>query len=273
MPGRSNPSAFGKGATQILNCVKLPKTRTLRALSFWSSLAFLFAKPVFAQTNDVLLERVVYLTPNLDSLTRTFRKQGIRISAAQFDPLGTERNSILLPSGQTIDLETTHSTDSDLWQNRALRAYGTHVSGITLTMNDVRPLTRRLDSIGIEHSPIIPTNGGESLRFAITGPQPLDIVFESPVRLPIPAKEDTGDVRQLRRISWLLFTTSPKEEEILRNLFAALGLTKKHEGCCDYWLIGPPENRIGVRFELPSTTFIGKGDWLSIEPGGVVLAY
>jgi hypothetical protein len=69
---------------------------------------------------------------------------------------------------------------------------------------------------------------------------------------------------------WLLLTVSDSTESLLRQTFADLKIPRAHEGCCDYWLIGPADHRTALRFELPSTTFRGSGNWLSIEEGGVV---
>ena len=258
---------------KMADCVKLPKRSLLQAFLLGCSLSSVPLMTVFAQTNAITLERISYLTPNLDSLSRTFQKQGFRISSSEYDPLGVEQYSIVLPSLQTVELETSHSSDSADWRRKAIRAYGTHVSGVVFSVPDIRILARTFDSVGISHSAIEADRQGASIHVGMTGPQPLDVVFESPPSSPKPPAVDTVEQPRLSRISWLLLTASPSEEALFRRIFSALSLRKKHEGCCDYWLIGQPENRIAVRFELPTTTFFGKGDWLSIEPGGVVFFY
>ena len=167
--------------------------------------------------------------------------------------------------------------DTNDWRRQATRAYGTHITGVVIAVPSVDSLALRLDTAGVQHGPladiILERKNGRS--FGLVGPQPLGISFvEFGKARPAPVDDTTRMPRnRLRRISWLLVTASPREEANLRKVFAALGLRQLHEGCCDYWLLGPPENRTAIRFELPTTTFRGGGDWLSIESGGVVYAY
>jgi len=228
----------------------------------------------------------VYLTGNLDSLLHSFAEQGFEIAggplngtreSGTYTPLAhdwsaplPQVNKVLLPSGQRVEFQSPPTNDTSDWRWRAVAAFGTRVAGIILRVRDIPGLARAFDSLNIPHGPVERSASGLSL--GLLGPEPLDVAFVSGDSAPqlhvsnIPPNRFT-------RISWLLLTASEKSEVTLRLVFTVLGLTKSHEGCCDYWMLGPPENRVGIRFELPTTTFTGLGEWLSIEPGGIVFAY
>jgi hypothetical protein len=229
----------------------------------------------------------VYLTPNLDSLTRAFVRRGFSVARGEFDPLGVSRNYVNLPSGQTIALETTYSWDTSDWRVRAIRDYGTHVSGLIFRTDSLEGLRAAIsvDATPIEQFSIYSPPGDTSPRdgFALAGPQPLDVVVLSSHEVKdslidikdsiLDVKDSLGDSQPpngLRRVMWLLLTVSDTTESQLRQFFDDLGVHRSHAGCCDYWILGPLELPVAIRFELPSTTFRGQGEWLSIEDGGVV---
>jgi hypothetical protein len=218
----------------------------------------------------VTLERILYLTNNLDSLTRHFVKDGFEVRSCEYDLSGVQRNEVDLLCGQVVELESLVPSDTSDWRWKAIAAYGTHVCGVVLHVADASQLAQALDSLSIPHGSIQTYN--RETAFGLDSPMPLDISFASCDSAVLQKTAPLSENR-FSRISWLLLTASPKSEAMLRRVFSALGLKEGHEGCCDYWMIGPPENRVGVRFELPSTTFFSSGDWLSIEPGGVVFAY
>jgi hypothetical protein len=230
--------------------------------------------------NDAIqLERLIYLTPNLDSLTKSFVDRGFRVVRGTFDPLGVSSNYVWLPSGQIIELTTTYSRDSADWRVQAIRKYSTHIAGLRFRVRSVAKtftsLTTPKTILQADSSATYPRLlPGEprtpDYAFALRSPKPLDVVFvgsDSARTLPV---YDSLPPNGLRRIMWLLLTVSDTTEALLRQTFEDLGLHRSHEGCCDYWVIGPPQNRTAIRFELPSTTFKGEGDWLSIEEGGIV---
>jgi hypothetical protein len=240
--------------------------------AIWAIIGLLIPLQAHSQSNPVTLERVVYLTGNLDSLTRSYIDGGFAIERSEFEPFGTVRNVIRLPSGQTVELQSMSSMDTDDWRRNAITWYGTHVGGVVFGVYNAARLLLKFDSLGIPHGPLITSHYGEKLAFGLKGPEPLDVSFISDDSV-MPQHTEAIPPNRFRRISWLLLTASPDEEHLLRSVFDALDLRKLHEGCCDYWLLGSPEYPVAIRFELPSTTFAGKGNWLSIENGGVIYAY
>jgi len=236
----------------------------------------LFPSFLIAQTNSVIFDRLLYLTPNLDSLARAEAKLGFRV----IPPSPTEGHSqLVLPSGQNVTLQAPELD----WQKSATRAYGTHVAGLVLRVPNALQLYLMLDSLNIPHGNLdeVRTDTSGQFSFGIDHLEPLDLTFVSsnPEQAP-PAIDTTLPPNRFRRISWLVLTASPKTETLLRRVFDALQLTMQHEGCCDYWLIGPPDNRTAVRFEVPKgwprpepNQPIYEGWWLSIEDGGVIYAY
>ncbi|MDP4288938.1 MAG: hypothetical protein Q8922_13500 [Bacteroidota bacterium] len=235
-----------------------------------------------AQTSSIRLERITYLTANLDSTMRSFLLQGFSFGPEEFAPYGPV--TIRLPSGESIDFVSSSKLDTSDWKARALAAYGDHVAGVSFAVDDVSNVLARFDSLAIPHGPL--TSSGFGLR----GIAPLDMVFvprdgagESR-RAPITPTGAPAESNSYRRISWLLLTASDSSQALLRRVFDALGLRKQHEGCCDYWLIGPVDARTAVRFEIPlddrfstpstrERSFVPEGEWLSIEDGGIVYGY
>ena len=248
----------------------------IHCFACWAVAGLLMTIPSQArsQSNLVALERIVYLTGNLDSLTWSYIDNGFAVQRGEFEPFGTMHNLVRLPSGQTVELQSTASEDTNDWRRKAVAWYGTHVDGIVFRVPDAARLFLKFDSLGIPHGPLLPSYHGEKLSvgFGLQGPEPLDVSFIS-YDSAVPQHTVNMPPNRFRRISWLLLTASPDEERLLRSVFGALGLRKLHEGCCDYWLLGPPEYPLAIRFELPSTTFACEGHWLSIENGGVIYAY
>jgi hypothetical protein len=251
--------------------------KTLRIAYFGTVLSvLLFPSFLAAQINSVTFDRLLYLTPNLDSLVRTDTKLGFRV----VPPSPTEgRAQIILPSGQNV---TLLAPELD-WQKLATKAYGTHAAGLVLRVPNALQLYLHLDSLSIPHGNLdeVRTDTSGQFSFGIDHIEPLDLTFVSSNPEPTPPTTDTTlPPNRFRRISWLVLTASAKTETLLRRVFDALELTMKHEGCCDYWLVGPPDNRIAIRFEVPEgwprpipnqTTY--EGWWLSIEDGDVIYAY
>lgn len=222
------------------------------------------ARPEALGRSAIELDRLIYLTGNLDSLSRSFQSKGFVLERGRFNALGVSENFVRLPYGQTIVLQTTNSTDTSDWRVKAIRDYGTHIAGLYFRTRILESVFAAIHSAKTE---FIDSDSGRR-SFALQHPAPLDVVCtDSPDTL---SESHVMHPNGLRRIMWLLLTVSDSTETLLRQTFNDLGIERAHEGCCDYWLLGPPEQRTTLRFELPSTTFRGTGNWLSIEDGGVV---
>src|SRR5207245_2220804 len=102
--------------------------------------------------------------------------------------------------------------------------------------------------------------------FALDSCASLDVVFYSKDS----SKQDTAFTNHpnhVIRFDWLLLSASPDIEVWLRKIFDISGSLKLHEGCCDFWRTGPPDDFCFFRFEISPLKAKGKNNWLSIEPG------
>ncbi|GEM_PF-3904678 len=232
----------------------------------------LFGTPdATAQTNAVTVEQIEYLTPNLDSLAKAFVSLGFQIVSEKPVQFDRQQYEVLVSSGPTIHLKATLFKDTSNWLVKAAGTYGTHVTSVMLRVPSLTMLQHRFDSLQVAYDTI-----GNAI--ALRGPEPLDVIFVDSNFVVPPKRVAVPDTSRMfpSRVSWLVLSASPEEEEVMRKVWAALGLHRSHEGCCDYWLIGPPEDRVATRFEIPSPETPDlhyEGSWLSIEPGGVVFAY
>lgn len=268
---------YSRLPTKVPKRICLPATkakfRLIWPLCVQISLILGLVTPIVstAQTNSVRLARVTYLTTNLDSAMRSFLAHGFKFEHSEFAAYGPV--AVRLPCGNSIELESSDGSwaiprDTSAWKTRALAAYGNHVAGVAFAVEDIPLLGRHLDSLGIPHGLVAPSG------FGMIGTAPLDFVF-----VPREARTPTSEAGQngYRRISWLVLTASDSSQALLRRVFDALNLRKLHEGCCDYWLVGPVDARTAIRFEIPSATpeksFKPEGQWLSIEDGGIIFGY
>jgi hypothetical protein len=235
--------------------------------AFWTFLGG-FLNHAVAQTPEIRLKKITYLTPNLDSSLKAFLNGGFIFDHTEYHPFGPFQ--ITLPTGHQIALMGADTTNTTKQQSQALRQFGRHICSVEFAVSDLESVARVLDSIGVAHSAI------DFGRLSIVGFSPLAISF-------IRDTEDLHPQIQNRysRISWLVLTANDSTERTMINVFAALKLRKLHEGCCDYWLVGPIEGRTAIRFELPPGSSWAspppkahpEPGWLSIEEGGVVYAY
>jgi hypothetical protein len=232
-------------------------------------------------TNAIRLDHLVYLTHNLDSLTKQMQSAGLRIQAGKRSRRGVETNLALLADGTYFELQSTNATDTDDWRFQALARYGDHVTALVFQVGNLDSLRTALEQRNVSTGAALTGEmTGDSERhtglpahyWRAFGPEtkgPLDIVFlDSSTRL-----EPDQTAEGPSRINWLLLSTSPREEIEMRNILAAIGLTRLHEGCCDYWLAGPPDARIQLRFDPAPPKSIGTEGWLSIEPTGIIYSY
>ncbi|HET6512864.1 MAG TPA: VOC family protein [Candidatus Kapabacteria bacterium] len=220
------------------------------------------------------LDHVTYLTRNLDSLTKAFQRRGFTVTPGDSKVLDMERHFVNLPDGTYIELQSTSSTDTNDWRIRSLVRYGDHIASVTFQTPDLPLLRSKLESDSMEIGEILDERyEGQLLwrAFGVKDCEPLDIVFvqreQDLVELPI--QHSNGH----RRIEWVIFSTVEESEPILRKLFDALDLTKRHEGWFDYWMMGSPEARLNVRIGPPYNPLFKRDGGIFIEENGLTFAY
>jgi hypothetical protein len=156
----------------------------------------------------------------------------------------------------------------------SLNFYGDHIASITFQTNDLARLRTKLEGTSVKIGKTIDEMFEGRLlwkAFGIEDSQPLDIVFvqreQSLMELPI--KHPNGH----RRIEWVIFSANKEQEPVLRDLFGALDLAKRHEGWFDYWMMGSPEQRLNVRIGPPYNKMFAASNGIYIEENGLVFAY
>jgi hypothetical protein len=222
-----------------------------------------------AQSHSLRLSKISYLTANLDSTLKAFLGSGFVFGRTEYHPFGPF--VVMLPAGHQIELSGSDITDSTKAATRTLAKFGNHLARVELEARDIQSIAHTLDSAGIPHNAI------SANAFSLAGTSPLEISFCEPASKTVAAQMEN----RYSRISWLVLTASDSAQVMMRKVFGALGLKQFHEGCCDYWLVGPVESRTAIRFELPAGSKWAspppkqhpEPDWLSIEEGGVVYAY
>ncbi len=229
---------------------------------------------------NIEFDHITYLTDKFDSLIASYSKAGYKITAGERSTFGLQSDFIWFEDGSYLEFQTTNTDDSTDWRFRAIRTFGTHVSSLGLRVVHLDSVLRELG----DHSIDVGTNFVARLNCpdlgrqvsikgcALKGPAPLDVVFIESERVQ-PPKEATSHANSVFRVDWLLLTASPDEEALLRQTFDALKIRKRHEGCCDYWMVGPSTKRIGIRFQLHQDTYVPLDNWLEIDNGAVIMAY
>ena len=219
------------------------------------------------------LDHVTYLTRNLDSITRAFQRRGFTVTPGDSKVLDMERHFVNFPDGTYIELQSTASTDTTDWRIRALDRYGDHIAAVTFQTPDLSVVRSMLEADSVQLGETLDERyEGQVLwrAFGIKGSEPLDIVFiqreQNLIELPI--EHPNGH----RRIEWVIFATEGGEP-VLRKLFAALDLTKRHEGWFDYWMMGSPEARLNVRIGPPYDPLFKRDGGIFIEENGLTFAY
>ena len=195
--------------------------------------------------SGIRLQKITYLTSNLDSLTRSFTKRGYHIKNGIREPGGIFNNTIVFPNGCEIVLETTLSSDINDWRLQALKRYKDHISGIAF---EVDSLIQFKDSLRSHNISITSFSNG----FALDSCAPLDIVF---IPKDTSGRSDTlsHHPNHVFRFDWVLLSAGSDVEKKLRKVFDIMNVRKLHEGCCDFWRLGPSNDFCFFRFEPASS--------------------
>ncbi len=232
--------------------------------------------------DGIRLARITFLTRNFDSLTRSFFKRGFQIKPGLREPGGIFNNSVIFPNGCEIIIETTTSADSNGWRQQALKKYGNHITGIAFEVAQIDSLYR---SLQFRNIPLSSRNtimkekpdGSEYAArvFALDSCLPLDVVFFSKDTSVVSHRMDSLAIHpnHVFRFDWVILSAAGVIEKSLRTLFEICNALKLHEGCCDFWRLGPSNDFCFFRFDPPPPKAKGKPDWLSIEPDLIYFAY
>ncbi len=259
-------------------------TKGIYILLFFIGLAYSELQGQTIDRSGIRLAKITYLTSNLDSLTRSFLKKGYKIQISKREPGGIFSNIVILQDRSQMILETTLSSDSNNWRLQALKKYGNHVSGIAFEVDDIDSLYHfmKINYISISNLDTIRQyriDGTYYLAhtFALDSCAPLDVVFFAKDTVHSPSRgidSLTLHPNHVFRFDWVLFSASPQIEAKMRKIFEIINGWKQHEGCCDFWRVGPSDDFCFFRFETqPIKKAKGKNDWLSIEPDGIYFAY
>jgi hypothetical protein len=222
------------------------------------------------------------LTSNLDSLTRSFIKKGYKIKTGKREPGSIFSNTIALQDGSEMILETTMSSDSKDWRLQALKKFGNHIAGIAFEVDEIDSLFHLMKRSNISVSDTLTirkyrTDGTYNLAkvFALDSCAPLDVVFISKDTLHSTEFDSLAHhPNHVFRFDWVLLSASSLVEARMRKVFEIIGGPKLHEGCCDFWRVGPSNDFCFFRFEQqPVKKARGKNNWLSIEPDAIYFAY
>jgi hypothetical protein len=234
--------------------------------------------------SGIRLARITYLASNFDSLTRSFLKKGYRIKTGKREPGGVFNNSILFPNGCEIIIEATTSNDSNNWRMQALKKYGNHIAGIAFEVDGIDSLYHALQfhnipvgSFGSVQIEKIDGSKYTAHAFALDSCVPLDVVFYSKDSSSLLHSPETDSLTRHPnhhfRFDWVLLSANPAIESRVRKIFEVINAWKQHEGCCDFWRVGPSDDFCFFRFDPPPPKAKGKPNWLSIEPDGIYFAY
>lgn len=211
-------------------------------------------------TNSIALDHLVLETTRIDSVARAFVLNGFDV---RFDVLHSLNPVDTVVLNHLTRIEIRHHTafDPNDSQFSQLSSYYSAVVFRT-------PYTSALRSILILDSDRLgptfyPSDDTNHSAFGIAGGGPLDLIFmDGDLSVHDP------DMIDRNRIDWLILTAGVQTKRRLSETFDAIGLTKKHEGCCDYWMIGPAPERMKIRFDADANP--PDPEWLSIEALGVI---
>ncbi|MEI8135326.1 MAG: hypothetical protein WCH46_09710 [bacterium] len=215
-------------------------------------------------------------------MNRAFHKKGFNISPGNREPIGIFRNQIVLSDGSGLILETTSSHDPTDWRNFMLRGLGNIISGMTFEVGNIDTLYYYLINSGVAVTTpqkiinINTSNTTSKYYFALDSCFPLDVIFmqkDSSNNNPIANDSLKYHPNHVFRIDWVLLSASLENEIRLRQLFQVIGALKLHEGCCDFWRVGPSDDFCFFRFEPVPARAKGATQWLSIEAENIYFAY
>lgn len=262
---------------------KVPYFRAVRTLWLCAATAnvlffscflqgLLFAQP--AGSIGVLPKKFMILTPNLDSLVRSYSKKGFTQQIGRRDVSGILSNYIYLESGFEIELAAPSPGNPRGWETAAVQKYGAHMASIRFETNDPDSLYKvliynRIPCLVIRRGA---DSAGHVEAFALDSCHPLDIVFERTHRLTR-RDEATKHANGVYRLDWLLLSCGDRIKEIMTQILDLTGAIKMHQGCCDFWQMGTHNDITLTRFE-PIPLKVGKDPyWFSVEVDNFYWAY
>lgn len=245
-----------------------------RKLLYINILVVLLLSSVHSQPMTLTPNKMILLSGNFDSLVRSYLKSRYTIIPTKREPDGIFANTIYLQDGFSLELTYPFDPSKKMWQTRAVRKYGAHVAGLVFDVDD--PDSLYLECIRNGIACAVVTTSADSLHtvesFALDSCNPLDIVFQKTSRT---LRKDSIAIHKngIYRLDWILLSAGSRMEQIFRQLFSFTHSLVLHQGCCDYWRLGPPDDFTFVRFEPVPALAKDDAYWLSIEAGNYYFAY
>ncbi len=250
------------------------KVKIFRNLLFINILVGLLLSSIHSQTLTLTPNKMILLTGNFDSLVRSYLKSRYTIIPNKREADGIFTNTIYLQDGFSLELEYPFDPAKRTWQTRAVRKYGSHLAGLVFDIDAPDSLYHECIRNGIACGVV--TMSSDSLHtvesFALDSCEPLDIVFQKTSRT---IRKDSLAIHKngIYRLDWILLSAGTRMQQIFRQLFSITQSLALHQGCCDYWRLGPPDDFTFIRFEPIPTIAKDDAYWLSIEAGNYYFAY
>jgi hypothetical protein len=206
------------------------------------------------------------VTDDLDSLSKALTKQGFTVRPLRREPVGVLADEIVFANRTSIITETP--SVGETWRVEALQTLGRpFVSELRFVTTNPDSLRQQIEGAGVD---VVLLDSSDPARgFAIDSTSPIVITFSNDtVRSDAPAH-----ARGYFRIDWVILGASQDVELRLRKLFDTIGFLKSHQGCCDFWRAGTPQDFTFFRFESPQAPWRGETNWLAIGKNALYFAY
>lgn len=218
----------------------------------------------FAQSPK--LQSIVIVTDDLDSMARSYTKQGFSVQPLGRDPVGVLADQVVFPNRSSLVFETPSLPQG--WRWDALNVLGRpFVSELRFAVTNIDSVRSQIESAGI--GVVLVDSSAPDRGFAIDSTAPVVLVFTPNTLQSSFVKHQRG----YYRIDWVILGASEDVEARLRALFGILGFRKIRQGCCDYWRMGSPSDFTFVRFETPQAPWRGETSWLSLGKNALYFAY
>ncbi len=238
----------------------------IKAIIFVITYFFVIIYPELSFAQSAKLQSIVMVTDDLDSMARSYTKQGFSVQPLERDPVGLLADQVVFPNQTSLVFETPSLLRG--WRWDALNALGRpFVSELRFVVANVDSVRLQVEAAGI--SVVLADSSDPARGFAIDSTAPLVIIFTSDTLQDSFIDHQRG----YYRIDWVILGASEDVEARFRTLFDVLGFRKNRQGCCDYWRTGSSTDFTFLRFETPQAPWRGETNWLSIGKNALYFAY
>ncbi len=208
---------------------------------------------------------MVLISDKLDSIDRSFTRQGFSITTGNRDQRGYFDDTIRLQSNSRIILRMPFSENIENIYDQ-LNEWGAHISEITFELNDLSPIITLCDNADIPYD-----YEDEGLIRLIPDAEPLAIYIEQS------SEHLFGDTihhpNNVYRIDWMLLSASDDVRKMLSLIFDLCSNGKYQISKYDLWRMGSDQYPSFIRFE-PARLIPSKPEnFLSLEAPNLYFAY